>query len=137
MNRATATSLIERCFEAFNANDHAVLLTCLSDDVALDINQGLREFGKERFRWFLALRARHFSDKVSDIVMMTDESGGRAAAEFTLRGSYLVTAESLPRATGQSYSLRIGIFLEIDDGLISRVSVHFSMAELIAQLSRD
>lgn len=136
MNRATIVSLLERCFEAFNANDHAVLLTCLADDVALEVNQGAREFGKERFRWFLALRARHFNHKVSDIVIMTNESGGRAAAEFTLRGSYLATADELPRATGQSYSLSVGIFLEIDDGLITRVSAHFSMAELIAQLSR-
>jgi steroid delta-isomerase-like uncharacterized protein len=136
MNRATVTALLKRCFEAFNANDHAVLLTCLSDDVALDINQGAREFGKERFRWFMALRARHFKDQVSDIVIMTDESGGRAAVEFTLRGRYLVTAEPLPRASGQGYSLPVGLFLEIDDGLITRVSAHFSMAELTAQLSR-
>ena len=136
MNRTTTTSLLERCFQAFNANDHAVLLTSLADDVALEVNQGAREFGRERFRWFLALRTRHFNDRVSDIVIMTDESGGRAAAEFTLRGRYVATAGDLPSAAGQSYSLAVGIFLEIDDGLITRVSAHFNMAELIAQLSR-
>lgn len=136
MNRAVTVSLLQRCFEAFNRGDHAVVLACVADDVAHDVNDAPREIGKERFRWFLALRARHFRDRLSDIVIMTDEGGGHAAAEFTLRGKYVATLEGFPRADDQGYSLPVGVFLEVDEGLVTRVSIHFKLSDLIAQLSR-
>jgi len=137
MNRATTIGLLERCINAFNAGDHAVLLACLADDVAHDVNQTGREIGKEKFRWFLALRARHFRDRLADVVIMTNESGGRAALEFTLRGNYIATADGLPRSTGQEYAQPAGIFLEVDDGLVTRVSTCFNMTDFVAQLARS
>ncbi|TWG92929.1 steroid delta-isomerase-like uncharacterized protein [Mesorhizobium sp. J18] len=135
MDRTAARELIERFLAAFNRGDHDEMLSCLSEDVVHDINENGREIGKDKFRWFLATRRRHYREEVSDIVVMVAEDGNRAAAEFTLRGTYLATAEGLPEANGQSYSLSGGAFFEIDDGLISRTSSYYSLAGWISQIS--
>ena len=46
----------------------------------------------------------------------------------------LQAAEGLPPANGQRYSLSAGIFFEIDDGLISRVTTYYNLADWIAQV---
>ena len=134
MNREDTTALIRRYLEAFNAKDSDAMLDCLSDDVIHDINQGGREIGKEKFRWFNARMSRHYDEDLGDIVIMVDESGTRAAAEFTVRGTYLATDEGLPEANGQHYSLPAGIFFEIDDGLISRVTMSYNLPGWITQV---
>lgn len=134
MKRNEMRALIMRFLKAFDEGDSAAMLACLADDVIHDINQGDREIGKEKFRWFLAARARHFRESIGDIAVMTDEDGMHAAAEFTLRGTYLSSMEGLPQATGQRYALAAGCFFDVDDGRISRVSAHFNRTAWIEQL---
>lgn len=136
MSRTETAALIERYVVAFNAGDNEGMLACLADDVAHDINQGGREIGKDKFRWFLGMMDRHYREQLSDVAVMVDEGGGRAGAEFTVRGTYLSTAEGLPEADGQTYSLPAGIFFEIDDGLISRVTTYYNLADWTAQVSK-
>ncbi|MCB1384254.1 MAG: nuclear transport factor 2 family protein, partial [Notoacmeibacter sp.] len=124
--------LVRRYLEAFNASDHEAMLALLAEDVAHDINQGGREIGKEKFRWFNAMMSRHYEETLGDIEIMVNESGSRAAAEFTVRGTYLATADGLPPANGQTYSLPAAILFEVDDGLISRVTTHYNLADWIA-----
>jgi steroid delta-isomerase-like uncharacterized protein len=80
------------------------------------------------------MMSRHYDEELGDIAIMVDDSGSRAAAEFTVRGSYLATAEGLPDANGQRYSLPAGIFFEIDDGLISRVTTSYNLNDWIDQV---
>ncbi|MCV0397653.1 MAG: nuclear transport factor 2 family protein [Rhizobiaceae bacterium] len=134
MSETTTLALVKRYLDAFNAADTETMLACLSDDVVHDINQGGREIGKDKFRWFLGMMARHYEEQLSDIAIMVAEGGGRAAAEFTVRGTYLSTAEGLPEASGQRYSLPAGIFFEIDDGRISRVTTYYNLQDWIAQV---
>lgn len=136
MSEATAKQLIERYFAALNAGDHEAMLACLADDVTHDLADGGREIGKHEFRWALGLRARHFRETVSDIAVMTGEDGGRAAAEFTVRGNYIATRPGLPAANGQSYSLLAGIFFEIDDGVFSRITEYRDVDGWRAQLAK-
>ncbi len=131
MSANETRALIERYYAAFNAADVDGMLACLSQDVVHDINQGGREIGKDKFRWFMGLMDRHYREELSDIAIMVDEGGGRAAAEFTVRGTYLATAEGLPEANGQTYSLPAGTFFEVDDGLISRVSTYYNLADWV------
>jgi steroid delta-isomerase-like uncharacterized protein len=70
------------------------------------------------------------------MVIMVSEDGRRAAAEFTVRGSYLKTDEGLPPADGQTYSLPAGTFFEVEDGKITRVTTHYNLNDWIAQVSR-
>lgn len=136
MSRAEAVALVERYIDAFNAGDVEGMLACLHEDVAHDINQGGREIGREKFRWFMATMNRHYREELSDVVILADESGGRVAAEFTVRGTYMETAEGLPHARGQHYSLPAGIFFEIDERLISRVTTYYNLAEWKAQVEK-
>lgn len=134
MSRDAATALIRTYLDAFNAKDFDGMLACLSEDVAHDINQGGREIGKDKFQWFNAKMARHYDEHLSDIEIMVNEAGTRAAAEFTVRGTYLATDEGLPPANGQRYSLPAGIFFDIDDGAITRVSTSYNLSDWIAQV---
>ncbi len=135
MSQAESKRLIETYLAAFNAGDNEGMLACLSEDVVHDINQGEREIGIEKFRWFLGMMGRYYREELSDIVVMVAEGGVRAAAEFTVRGTYLATAEGLPEATGQNYTLPAGIFFEIDDEKISRVTTYYNLSDWIAQVS--
>ncbi|CAG0977642.1 MAG: cytosolic protein [Rhizobiaceae bacterium] len=134
MSEPEARELVGRFVAAFNAGDHEAMLALLSDDVAHDLADGRREIGRDPFRWFLGLQARHFRETWADVAVMAGEGGGRAAAEFTRRGTYLAAADGLPPASGQRYAVAAGLFFEVDDGLITRVSDYSSLATLAAAL---
>lgn len=138
MSEAETRDLVARALAAFNAGDHEELIACLSEDVAHDVPGAGRKIGREAFRWRLAWLARHFRAEAADIAIMTAPGGVRAAAEFTLRGTYLAAMDGWPRAHGQSVGLSAGIFLEIDDeGRISRLSLCCDPAALRAALERE
>lgn len=134
MSRADTLALLARYYEAFNAGNGEGMLACLTDDVAHDINQGDRQTGKPAFRTFLAHMDRCYRERLSDIVLMADEDGRRGSAEFIVHGEYLVTDEGLPEAAGQTYELPAGTFFEVRDGLISRVSVYYNLADWTQQV---
>ncbi|UUP16231.1 ketosteroid isomerase-related protein [Nitratireductor thuwali] len=136
MSETETRDLVENYLAAFNAGDHEGMLALLADDVVHDVSQGGREIGKEKFRWFLGLMSRHYRETLSDIAIMTAPGGVRAAAEFTMRGTYLTTVEGLPEASGQSYALPGGIFFEVDDGLISRVTAYYNLDEWKRQIAK-
>ena len=133
MTASRSRALVKSFLDALNAADHDAALAMLGEDVVHDTHDG-RKIGKDEFRWFLGMASRNFRETISDVAIMVDEGGGRAAAEFTARGVYLSTVEGLPAADGQSYALREGMFFEIDDGLITRVTVCRDHAEFKRQL---
>lgn len=133
--RESAIQLIERYYAAFNAGDQQAVLDCLTDGIAHDINQGAREVGKAAFAAFLQRMDTAYSEKLTDIVIMANDAGTRAAAEFLVHGIYKSADEGLPPAHGQSYELPAGAFFEVDGDLISRVSVYYNLTDWIAQVS--
>ena len=133
MTASRSRALVKSFLDALNAANHDAALAMLGEDVVHDTHDG-RKIGKDEFRWFLGMASRNFRETISDVAIMVDEGGGRAAAEFTARGVYLLTVEGLPAADGQSYALREGMFFEIDDGLITRVTACRDHAELKRQL---
>jgi len=132
--RARALAMLERYYDAFNRGDREAMLACLRDGVAHDINQGGRQTGKAAFRAFLAHMDRCYGEQLTDIALMANDAGTRAAAEFTVHGRYLADDEGLPPAQGQNYVLPAGAFFELEDGLIARVSVYYNLADWIAQV---
>ena len=130
----SAVALIERYYAAFNAGDGEGMLACLTEDVAHDINQGTRQLGKDAFRAFLALMDRCYRERLSDIAIMANADGSRAAAEFIVHGEYLSTDEGLPEAAGQRYVLPAGAFFAIEGGLIARVTVYYNLEDWIGQV---
>jgi steroid delta-isomerase-like uncharacterized protein len=129
-----ATELLLRYYTAFNRADWEGMLSCLSDDVRHDVNQGPRETGREAFRDFLSRMQRCYREQLRDIVVMANADGSRAAAEYVVHGEYLVADEGLPPAQGQRYVLPGGAFFEISDGHICRVTNYYNLDNWLAQV---
>jgi len=135
MSRAETIALLDRYYAAFNAGDWAGMLDCLADDVAHDINQGARQVGKAAFAQFLAHMERCYRERLSDIVLMANDDGTRAAAEFVVHGAYIATDEGLPPASGQTYVLPAGAFIAVEAGRITRLSMAYNLADWTAQVA--
>lgn len=109
-----APDLLRRFLKAFNARDIAGMLDCLSEDVVFDRTGAERVIGRDAFKWAFAEAGADARESAGDIEVMVNPAGNRAAAEYTLRGS---------AAGGADYSVQAGLFAEIEDGRISRISM--------------
>ena len=134
MSRQETLALLDRYYSAFNARDWEGMLACLADDVAHDINQGERQVGKDRYRAFLGHMERCYRERLEDIVLMANEDGSRAAAEFVVHGEYIATDEGLPAAAGQTYVLPAGAFIGIAGGRIARLTMYYNLADWTRQV---
>lgn len=132
--RGTA-ALIRSYYDAFNAGDGEGMLAHLADDVVHDVNQGERRIGKDRFRSFNERMSHHYKETLTDIVVMASPDGSRAAAEFTVNGTYINTDDGLPPARGQRYVLPAGAFFAVRDGRIARVTTYYNLSDWIAQVA--
>lgn len=130
----TATELVQAYYAAFNAGDMAAFLDLLAEDVVHDINQGERQTGKAAFASFMEKMNRCYRERLTDIVVMQNADGSRAAAEFVVNGEYLADDEGLPPANGQKYVLPAGAFFEIKDGKVARISNYYNLNDWIAQV---
>lgn len=131
----TARATIQAYFDAFNAGDTAGMLACLADDVAHHVNEGKVRSGKAAFAEFCDHMSRCYRENLTDMVIFTDPSGTRAAAEFIVNGTYLATDPGLPEAKGQTYRLPAGSFFSLADGKITRVVTYYNLADWVAQVS--
>ena len=130
----TAAALITAYYAAFNAGDAPAMLALLADDVRHDINQSGTETGRGAFAAFLAEMARCYRESLTDITLLTNAQGTRAAAEYMVHGTYLAAAEGLPPARGQNYTLPGGAFFSISAGKISRVTNYYNLPGWLAQV---
>ena len=131
----TATDTIAAYFTAFNAGDTDAMLACLSDDIAHHVNEGNIRTGKPAFAEFCAHMSRCYRENLTDMVIFEAENGTRAAAEYIVNGTYLATDAGLPDANGQTYRLPAGSFFTLENGLISRVTTYYNLADWVAQVS--
>lgn len=128
-------ALITRYYAAFNAADTEAMIACLAPDVAHHVNEGQIRTGTGAFRQFCAHMTRCYRENLTDITIMVSADGSRAAAEFTVNGTYLVTDAGLPEARGQTYTLPAGGFFSVKDGKITRVVTYYNLADWMAQVS--
>lgn len=131
----TATKLVHDYYDAFNAGDMPAFLALLDEEVVHDINQGERQVGKATFAAFMDKMNRCYRERLSDIVVMQNADGSRAAAEFVVHGQYLADDEGLPPAQGQTYVLPAGAFFEIEAGKVKRISNYYNLNDWIAQVA--
>lgn len=127
--------LIRDYYDAFNRGDVDGMLDCLSDDVRHDVNQGGVRVGKDVFAAFCAHMSKTYREHLTDMVIMASADGSRAAAEFTVNGTYLETDEGLPPANGQTYRLPAGAFFAVEGGLITRVTTYYNLTDWMAQVA--
>lgn len=126
--------LIRKYYEAFNAGEMPVFLDCLHEQVAHDINQGGRQIGRAEFAAFMKRMNRCYKEQIVELVIMTDDDGSRACAEFVVLGEYLATDEGLPPAKGQKYQLPGAALFDIKDGKITRVTNYYNLQEWLRQV---
>lgn len=128
-------ALIAAYYAAFNAEDPAGMLACVSEDVEHRVNEGAVRHGRALFAEFCAHMGVSYRERLEKIEIFVNASGDRAAAEFVVQGEYLQTDPGLPAAHGQRYSLPAGAFFDIRDGKISRITTFYNRADWIAQVS--
>jgi steroid delta-isomerase-like uncharacterized protein len=129
-------SVLTAYYAAFNAGDMEAFLDLMTDDVQHDINQSRRQLGKPAFAAFMKEMNRCYRDKITDLVVLADASGTRAAAEYVVHGEYLMAGPGMPPAHGQKYELQVGAFFTLRDGKISRVTIYYNLADWLAQVSK-
>ncbi len=130
MNATPSNSrqLVQQYYDYFNQQNWEGMLSLLSNDVVHEVNQGGVRTGIALYREFLAHMDACYQETLSDMVIMTDESGARIACEFVVNGVYKSTDGGLPEAAGQTYTLPAGAFLTIAEGKISRVTTYYNLA---------
>ncbi len=129
-----AIQTVQKYYDSFNHAKMEQFFSLLTDDVVHDINHGGQEIGKEAFRHFMDRMNRHYKEKAVELVILTNDTGTRAAAEFFIEGTYLTTDHGLPPARGQKYRLRCGAFFELKDNKISRVTNYYNLADWLSQV---
>ncbi|MFD0892526.1 nuclear transport factor 2 family protein [Luteolibacter ambystomatis] len=134
MSQAAALDLLSRYYAAFNSGDRETFFSLLADDVVHDLNQGGSETGVEVFRAFMTRMDRCYRERLEDLVIFANEDGSRAAAEFTVHGTYLATDEGLPEAAGQTYVLPAGAFFTLREGKVARVTMYYNLQEWLRQV---
>lgn len=127
--------LIARYYAAFNAGDAAGMLGCVSDDIEHRVNEGGIRRGRALFAEFCAHMGVSYAEALRDIEIFASENGRRAAAEFTVHGTYLATDAGLPAAHGQTYVLPAGAFFDVSGGKITRITTFYNLADWVAQVS--
>jgi steroid delta-isomerase-like uncharacterized protein len=133
-----AEALVHAYYAAFNAGDAEAFLALLTEDVIHGISQGGEEVGKDAFRRFIAHMDRCYREQILDLVVLTEPTGTRAAAEFVVHGSYVATDPGVPPGTppasGQTYVLPAGAFFTLRDGKVARISNHYNLGEWVRQV---
>lgn len=127
--------LVQRYFAAFNAGDAEGMLACVTDDVEHHVNEGEVRRGRTAFARFCAHMGVSYREELRDMVIFVNEDGTRAAAEFTVHGTYLKTDPGLPKAHGQKYVLPAGSFFTLRDGLIARITTYYNLSDWTRQVS--
>lgn len=131
----TARQLIEQYYAAFNDGDMIRFLGLLTEDVTHVINEGSREIGRPAFARFMQHMNDCYRERIDKLMILVDDAGSRAAAEFVVHGTYLKTDAGLPEARHQSYRLNAGAFFEIRNGRIGRVTSYYNLRDWLKQVS--
>jgi len=132
----SSKDLIVKYYQAFNHQDMQTFSNLLSQNIRHDINQGIPEFGKDKFQAFMERMNQCYKETVKDLVIFISDDGRRAAAEFTIEGKYLKTDPGLPEASGQTYTLAGGAFFDIENNnKISRVTMYYNLQDWLKQVS--
>ena len=131
----TARNTVTAYYAAFNAENPAGMLACVTENIEHRVNEGGIRLGAAKFAEFCAHMGVSYREQLRDIEIFVNETGTRAAAEFTVHGEYLKTDPGLPEAKGQKYILPAGSFFDLADGKISRITTFYNLNDWIAQVS--
>jgi steroid delta-isomerase-like uncharacterized protein len=125
--KMSALETVKLYYQCFNQKNWSGMLALLDPEVRHEANQGDVRIGAGKFTEFLKKMDESYEETLTDMVLFSEPSDKRVAAEFTVNGIYKKGEEGLPEAYGQSYVLPAGAFLEVKDGRISRVTTYYNL----------
>ena len=119
--------------DALNAHDVEGVLACFTEDaVFTEVGTGQVARGRDELRAMTQGFFATFSDlHIERTSAVTD--GTMLAHEFTMSGVHSGSAPGF-EATGKSFSLPGAIVAQLRDGLISRATEYWNMADLLTQV---
>jgi steroid delta-isomerase-like uncharacterized protein len=123
----SARAIVEAYYSHFNAKNYEAMLALVHPDVHHHVNQGGTRVGKGLFAAFLQEMDDAYAEQLTEMVLFTEPTDARVAAQFTVNGIYKKADEGMPPAHGQAYRLPAGAFLEVTDGLVSRVTTYYNL----------
>lgn len=132
----TALDVVQEYYTHFNNQNWEGMLSCLDPEVRHDANQGDTHVGLDYYRGFLKHMDECYQETLTDMVFMVDATGQRVACEFVVNGVYKKTDGDLPAATGQTYTLPAGAFLEVANNKICRVTTYYNLPLWIQLISK-
>ncbi len=132
--QAKAKSLIQQYYDSFNKQDLNTFLGLLDNQIVHEVNQGEKQIGLQAFTRFMDEMNEFYQETVKNLIIMANEEGTRASAEFTIEGVYKKTQATLPAAHNQRYALRCGAFFEIQNNKITRVTNYYNLQEWLKQI---
>jgi len=135
MMKASTLEIIKNYYDSFNDQNLNHFLNLLDENVIHDINQSKTEIGKAAFSEFMESAYFHYKEKVTDLIIIANEDGSVAAAKFVVEGTYLNTAEELPKAKGQFYRLACGAFFTVKNQKITQVTNYYNLQDWLRQVS--
>jgi len=127
-------AMLNSYFQFLNEKNWQAACSLMAEQVLHDVNQGDRVIGVEPLFKYHEEMARYYQQTYSDWHILVSADGKRASAEFYVDGKYLKTHGMLPPGYGQQYELPQGIFFEIEDGKISRLTHYFNVQSFIEQI---
>lgn len=119
--------IVKQYYAAFNQKNWAGMIALVDPDIRHEVNQGEVRIGQELYTQFLQLMDESYEETLQDLVLMSNGTGERIAAEFVVHGIYKKGDEGMPPAHGQSYVLPAGAFLEVKNGKICRVTTYYNL----------
>jgi len=122
-----ALKVVKDYYAYFNSKNWQGMLDLIHPEIKHEANQSDTRVGKELFTEFLAHMDKCYDENLSDMIFFSEESNSRVAVEFVVNGIYKSTDSDLPEAKGQKYVLPAGAFLEVKNGLISRVTTYYNL----------
>lgn len=123
----TSLEIVKQYYNCFNQKNWAGMLDLLDAQIRHEPNQGEPRVGLELFSQFLQHMDECYEETLTDIVLLSEPSDTRIAAEFIVKGKYKKGEEGLPEAKGQNYILPAAAFLEVHKGKITRITTYYNL----------
>lgn len=131
-----ALETVQTYYRHFNNRNFEGMISLLDSTIRHEPNQGAPRIGKELFREFMVNMDTSYEETLTDMVFMSEPTDSRVAVEFTVNGIYKKAEEGFPEAHGQSYVISAAAFLEVKNGLITRVTTYYNLELWIELVSK-
>lgn len=123
----SALETVKKYYDCFNNKDWQGMLALVHPEIKHQPNQGDERIGIELFTAFLQMMDECYEETLTEIVLLSEPTGNRVAAEFIVNGIYKKGDEDSPAAHGQKYVLPAGAFLEVKSDKITRVTTYYNL----------